>query len=103
MNIPILHPYSEQFGHVAVARTTLERRWLNWCVRWQCWVLRWRAGMGGVMKRAFDIVGSLAFLFVFSPLYLVLALLVRLEGPGPVLFGHGDSPGTNMPMGSRSR
>lgn len=87
MNIPILHPYSEQFGHVAVARTALERRWLNWCVRWQCWLLRWRAGIGGVIKRAFDIVGSLAFLLVFSPLYLVLALLVRLEGRGPVLFG----------------
>ena len=87
MNIFLLHPYSERLGHIAIARTAVGRRWLNWCVRCQCWALRRRAGMSGVMKRALDIVGSLAFLIVFSPLYLVLTLLIKLEGPGPVFFG----------------
>ena len=87
MNIPILHPYSERFGHIAVARTTSERHWLNWCVQWRRWLLRWRIRSGGVMKRTADIVGSIAFLTFFSPLYLLLTLLVKLEGRGPVFFG----------------
>jgi len=49
-------------------------------------LLRWRVGSGRVTKRAFDIVGSIAFLIVFSPLYLMLALLVKLESRGPVFF-----------------
>jgi lipopolysaccharide/colanic/teichoic acid biosynthesis glycosyltransferase len=87
MNIPILHPYSERFGHIAVARTTLERRWMNWCVQWQRWLLRWRIRSRGVLKRASDIVGSIAFLICFSPLYLVLMLMVKLQDRGPVFFG----------------
>ena len=87
MNIHFLHPYSERFGQIAVARTTLERQWLNWSVFWRRWFLRWRVRSGAIMKRAFDIVGSLAFLIVFSPLYLVLALLVKLEDHGPAFFG----------------
>jgi len=86
MNTHIFNPYSEQFGHFAVAQTTLERQWLNWSVVWRRWFLRWRVRSGAIMKRAFDIVGSMAFLIVFSPLYLVLALLVKLEDRGPVFF-----------------
>ena len=86
MNTHILNPYSERLGHLAVARTALERRWLNWSVQWRRWFLRWLAGNGALIKRAFDIVGSLAFLIVFSPLYLVVALLVKLEDRGPVIF-----------------
>jgi lipopolysaccharide/colanic/teichoic acid biosynthesis glycosyltransferase len=87
MNNHILHPHSERFGHIAVARTAMERRWLNWGVLWRRWFLRWLAGSGHTMKRAFDIIGSVAFLIAFSPLYLVLALLVKLGDRGPVLFG----------------
>ncbi len=43
-------------------------------------------GLGGVSKRALDIVGSLAAMVLFSPLMLVIALLVRLSGPGPIIF-----------------
>ena len=86
MNIHFLNPYSERFGQIAVARTTLERRWLNWSVLWRRWFLLWRVRSGALMKRAFDIVGSIAFLTVFSPLYVVLALLVKLEDRGPVFF-----------------
>jgi putative colanic acid biosynthesis UDP-glucose lipid carrier transferase len=37
-------------------------------------------------KRAFDIVVAAGALLVFLPLLLVIALLVRLESPGPALF-----------------
>ncbi len=43
----------------------------------------WRAR---VAKRTLDIVGSLCGLIVFSPLLLVVALLVRLTSKGPALF-----------------
>jgi Undecaprenyl-phosphate glucose phosphotransferase len=39
-----------------------------------------------ILKRAFDVVASLAILVVFSPVYLLIALLVKLSSPGPVLF-----------------
>jgi lipopolysaccharide/colanic/teichoic acid biosynthesis glycosyltransferase len=37
-------------------------------------------------KRMLDVVGSLAFLIAFSPLFALIALLVKLEDGGPVLF-----------------
>ena len=86
MNIQTLYPHSERVGHIAVARTILERQWLNGSVLWRRWFLRWLVGNGVVMKRAFDVIGSITFLIVFSPLYLVLALLVKLEDHGPVFF-----------------
>lgn len=39
-----------------------------------------------VLKRVFDIAVSLAVLIVFSPLYLAVALLIKLTSPGPVFF-----------------
>lgn len=39
-----------------------------------------------VLKRAFDIVGSGLLLIALSPVLLVLAALVRLSGPGPILY-----------------
>ena len=86
MNTYPLNPCSKPFGHFAVARSTFERQWLNWGVLWRRWLLRWRFRGGGAVKRAADIAGSIAFLLVFSPLYLALALLVKLEDRGPVFF-----------------
>ena len=50
--------------------------------------LAWRVvGMGArLAKRTLDVVGSLAFLIAFSPLFALIALLVKLEDGGPVLF-----------------
>src|SRR5579862_5883484 len=39
-----------------------------------------------VIKRVFDVFVSLAVLAIFSPLYLVIALLIKLTSPGPVFF-----------------
>ena len=39
-----------------------------------------------VLKRIFDILFSLCVLILFSPLYLLLAVGVRLSSPGPIFF-----------------
>lgn len=44
------------------------------------------AGLGGVTKRAVDIVGSLAAMAVFFPLFLLIAAVIRYSSPGPVIF-----------------
>ena len=43
-------------------------------------------GWNAVVKRAFDVAGSGVGLVLVSPLLLVLALLVRLDSPGPVFY-----------------
>ena len=45
-----------------------------------------RAGFNRILKRTFDIVFSGVFLLVFSPLYLGIALAVKLTSKGPVFF-----------------
>ena len=45
-----------------------------------------RPGGYGVVKRALDAVISLTVLVVCAPVLLVIALAVRLSGPGPILF-----------------
>jgi len=44
------------------------------------------AGWNGVLKRALDLVVSVLLLLLLSPLFLILALLVRLDSPGPVFY-----------------
>lgn len=44
------------------------------------------AGLGGFAKRVLDITGAVVGLLVFSPVMLAVAMLVRLSGPGPVIF-----------------
>jgi len=39
------------------------------------------------IKRALDVIGSLTLLVVLSPLLMLIAALVKLRSPGPVLFG----------------
>jgi len=38
------------------------------------------------MKRLFDIAASTVLLILFMPFFLIVALLIRLESPGPILF-----------------
>jgi exopolysaccharide biosynthesis polyprenyl glycosylphosphotransferase len=40
-----------------------------------------------LIKRSFDLIGSVALLVVLSPLLLGIALAVRLTSPGPIFFG----------------
>jgi len=39
-----------------------------------------------LLKRVLDVVGSLVLLILFAPLFLVVAVLIKLTSPGPVLF-----------------
>jgi exopolysaccharide biosynthesis polyprenyl glycosylphosphotransferase len=43
-------------------------------------------GVGGAMKRVLDVVGAAFGLVLLAPLLLLVAMLVRLSGPGPVIF-----------------
>lgn len=47
---------------------------------------RWLVGGTHVTKRAFDLVGSLGALALLSPLFGLIALLIKLEDGGPILF-----------------
>jgi lipopolysaccharide/colanic/teichoic acid biosynthesis glycosyltransferase len=40
------------------------------------------------IKRSCDIVGSLLLLIMLAPLFIVVAILIKLDSPGPVLFRH---------------
>lgn len=39
-------------------------------------------------KRAFDIASSLIAIIVFSPIILIIAIAVRVDTKGPIVFGH---------------
>jgi exopolysaccharide biosynthesis polyprenyl glycosylphosphotransferase len=43
-------------------------------------------GSDRALKRLIDIVGSISFLILFAPLYGIIALLVRLSSPGPIIY-----------------
>ena len=43
-------------------------------------------GLGGVTKRVLDLAGAAAALVAFAPLMAVIAALIRLTSPGPVIF-----------------
>ena len=45
-------------------------------------------GWGSLVKRFFDIILSVAAIIVLSPVYLILALIVWIDEPGPVFFKH---------------
>jgi lipopolysaccharide/colanic/teichoic acid biosynthesis glycosyltransferase len=39
-----------------------------------------------IWKRTMDIIGSLTALIIFSPLFIVIAAMIKLVSPGPVIF-----------------
>lgn len=39
-------------------------------------------------KRLFDIISATIALIIFSPLFIILAIIVKLDSKGPVFFGH---------------
>lgn len=43
-------------------------------------------GWGKILKRGFDIVGSLLAILIFSPLLIATALAVKLTSPGPIIY-----------------
>jgi len=52
-------------------------------------IIAMRSGMDGwqlLLKRLLDTVGSLLFLLAFTPLFLIVAVLIKATSKGPVLF-----------------
>lgn len=43
-------------------------------------------GFAHVQKRIIDILGSLAFIIVFSPVFILIAILVKLSSPGRIFY-----------------
>lgn len=43
-------------------------------------------GWGKVAKRLFDILGSIFFLVLFSPIYLIMPIVIKLDSAGPVFY-----------------
>jgi hypothetical protein len=44
------------------------------------------AGTGFWIKRCFDLCGSIALLLLLSPIYIAIAILIKLDSPGPIFF-----------------
>jgi exopolysaccharide production protein ExoY len=44
--------------------------------------------LGGILKRGFDITGALCALILLSPLFLLVAALVKFSDGGSVFYGH---------------
>ncbi len=45
-------------------------------------------GWGRIVKRVFDVIGATVGLIIFSPVFLVVSLLIKLKDPGPVFYRH---------------
>lgn len=43
-------------------------------------------GWGAVTKRMVDIILSITFLIILSPVFLIIALILKITSPGPILF-----------------
>ena len=52
----------------------------------EAFVEEWSRSWHDVIKRPFDILGSLALLVLFAPVFLMIFLAVKLGSPGPALF-----------------
>ncbi len=66
------------------------RTWGKWAltchVRWRQWTWRWLIKRAEIGKRALDVAVSLLALVLCGPLCLLIALAVKLEDGGPVIF-----------------
>jgi len=74
------------FRRYALAQDPLGRFWLGLHVEMQRLRAEWFAYGSAFLKRAFDILVSLAFLILLAPLFLVVAVLVWIEDGGSVFF-----------------
>src|SRR3974377_1673405 len=68
------------------AQTLAGRLLLNLHVEFQRLHASWLTGGGAALKRGFDIIASLLALLLLSPLFALIAILVKLEDRGPVFF-----------------
>jgi exopolysaccharide biosynthesis polyprenyl glycosylphosphotransferase len=48
-------------------------------------------GWGRIVKRMIDFLGSLFLIILFSPIFIITAILIKLDSKGPVFFSYTDS------------
>ncbi len=58
-------------------------------------------GWRKVLKRGFDVISSLLGLSILSPIFVVIAILIKLESKGTVFFRHLDDGRKAMRVGER--
>jgi lipopolysaccharide/colanic/teichoic acid biosynthesis glycosyltransferase len=62
------------------------RWWLSLHVQLRRWLWRWLLNGSSVAKRASDIIASVAALVLLSPLFALIALFIKIEDRGAVIF-----------------
>ena len=72
--------------HFAAFESSWGRRRHQLYLGWKRLLWRWLIGGAHVTKRAVDLVGSGAALVLLTPLFGVIAVLIKLEDGGPILF-----------------
>ncbi|HXI72155.1 MAG TPA: sugar transferase [Verrucomicrobiae bacterium] len=68
------------------AQTLPGRWWLSFHVLLRRWLWRWLLYGSGVAKRASDIFASVVALALLGPLFALIALFIKIEDGGPVIF-----------------
>lgn len=76
----------ELLEHFATFQSPWGRRRLQLYLGWKRLAWRWLVGGAHVVKRTLDVVGSACALVALSPLFLVVAVLIKLEDGGPIFF-----------------
>src|SRR3954471_20865213 len=72
--------------HFASFESPWRRRRHQLYLGWKRLIWRWLVGGAHVTKRALDIVGSGLALLALSPVFATVALLIKLEDGGPIIF-----------------
>jgi lipopolysaccharide/colanic/teichoic acid biosynthesis glycosyltransferase len=67
------------------AQNPLGRAKLNLYVKWKRFAWNWGTGCAYFVKRVFDIVVSIIALVVLAPVFVAIAIVVKLDG-GPIFF-----------------
>ncbi|MFH0834159.1 MAG: sugar transferase [Patescibacteria group bacterium] len=60
-------------------------------------------GWGRLGKRIFDLVGSLFFLILTSPIWLIAAIAIKLDSPGPIFFTRKDDGSKVVRVGKHGK
>lgn len=63
----------------------------------ETWVKPAHGRLASATKRAIDLIGAILLIAILLPFFVVTALLIKLDSPGPILFrqrrmGRGDQP-----------
>src|ERR1051326_5938920 len=75
-----------QLNHLLTLQNPLGRWWVSVHFHWQRLFWRWLIAGAERAKRVLDFSASFLALLILSPLFSLIALLIKLEDRGPVIF-----------------